>query len=113
MVPSGGLVLRQGITENGRAGLAIQRRTYTDYWARWGPRDGVVGLGNQSLPRHFFHLLRSVKSSNDPISFSYLSSLLPAQYRPQHLRLPEIFGYRSEILPPLAEDTSKLIGISS
>ena len=31
-----------------------------------GPRDGVVGSGNQSLPRHFIHLLRSVKPINDP-----------------------------------------------
>jgi hypothetical protein len=34
--------------------------------ARLIRRDGVVGSGNHSLPRYYLHLLRSVKSSNDP-----------------------------------------------
>ena len=63
-----------------RACLAIQRRACTGCRARRGPRDGVVGSGNHSLPRYFFHMLRSVKLSNDPrdasdvhVVFPYLS----------------------------------------
>ena len=43
-----------------------------------GPQDGVAVSENQSPPRYFLHLLRSVKSSNDLITRAECESLRKA-----------------------------------
>lgn len=49
--------------------------------ARRGPRDGLVESVNQSLLRYFFHLLRSVKSSNDPSDIPWNSGAYCKRWR--------------------------------